>query len=333
MPSGYTNSASRPLTCVTRWLPPCTPVFVFPPIGTQLFPEICEGDCFEVADTLVCDAGNYTFTLQAANGCDSVIQVQVSVLPEVSSSYSALICDSDSLLVGDTWYFPPGQYAEMQTSYNGCDSIINLTLNAIICEITGNTQVQHILCHGDLSGQITFSVVDGTPPFTYTWQQLDGSPSGSGSLSDINTPETISNLPPGGYLIGVQDPFGNDVILTANIFEPPALSLEFETRISMDTSLLRRRPRTALRPPFPEVERPVHLRMEQRQRPIRHQRPACGRVRADDHRCRGLHLDGRDRPDRASSARPRGPVRRPRMRWVRQRQRLGTFGERRGPAL
>ncbi len=221
--------------CVTAFnvcdtvAPSCTPVFVFPPIGTQLFPEICEGDCFEVADTLVCDAGNYTFILSAANGCDSVIQVQVSVLPEVSSSYSALICDSDSLLVGDTWYFPPGQFAEMQTSYNGCDSIINLTLNAIICEITGETEVQHILCHGDLSGQITFSVVDGTPPFTYTWQQLDGSPSGSGSLSDINTPETISNLPPGGYLIGVQDPFGNDVILTANVFEPPALSLEFET--------------------------------------------------------------------------------------------------------
>ncbi|MBK7335031.1 MAG: gliding motility-associated C-terminal domain-containing protein [Saprospirales bacterium] len=221
--------------CVTAFnvcdtvAPSCTPVFVFPPIGTQLFPEICEGDCFEVADTLVCDAGNFTFILSAANGCDSVIQVQVSVLPEVSSSYSALICDSDSLLVGDTWYFPPGQYAEMQTSYNGCDSIINLTLNAIICEITGETEVQHILCHGDLSGQITFSVVDGTPPFTYTWQQLDGSPSGSGNLSGINTPETISNLPPGGYLIGVQDPFGNDVILTANVFEPPALSLEFET--------------------------------------------------------------------------------------------------------
>ena len=200
--------------------PSCILVEVHPPVDTSISQAICEGDCFEVADTLLCDPGNYTFLLTSFQGCDSTINVSLSALPVVTSDISAFICDTDSLYVGDSWYFPPGQYQELQTSYNGCDSIIHLTLNAIICEITGNTAIQSIFCHGDETGELTFSVLNGTPPFTYTWERLGGNPSGSGNLPALNSPETISGLPPGTYLVTVKDTFGNDVVLTAVISEP-----------------------------------------------------------------------------------------------------------------
>ncbi|MEY3368046.1 MAG: hypothetical protein RI973_1201 [Bacteroidota bacterium] len=205
--------------------PSCILVEVHPPVDTSISQAICQGDCFEVADTLLCDPGDYTFLLTSFQGCDSTINVSLGVLPEVTSDIAAYICDTDSLYVGDSWYFPPGQYQELQTSYNGCDSVIHLTLNAIVCEITGNTAIQAVFCHGDETGELTFSVLNGTPPFSYTWERLGGNPSGSGDLPALNLPETISGLPPGTYLVTVKDTFGNDVVLTSVISEPLPISV------------------------------------------------------------------------------------------------------------
>ncbi|MBK7407770.1 MAG: gliding motility-associated C-terminal domain-containing protein [Saprospirales bacterium] len=216
--------------CVTAFnvcdtvAPSCMTVDVFAPATTDLFPEICSGDCFEVADTTLCDPGNYSFLLTTLHGCDSTVHVSLSVLQTSITDLSAAICETDSLYVGNSWYFPPGQYVEVETAYNGCDSILNLTLDAIICEMTGSVSGQPVICHGDQNGVLTFFVVDGTPPFAYTWERLGGTPSGSGNLPGINTPEAIPNLPTGTYLITINDTYGNDVVLIGEIQEPPVLA-------------------------------------------------------------------------------------------------------------
>lgn len=207
--------------------PSCMTIQVLPPVTTNLTQVICQGDCFDVADTTVCSAGNYTFHLQTINGCDSTVNLAVSILPEVMYNLEATICSTDSLLVGDTWYHPPGQFVEMQTSYNGCDSTIQLTLNAIICEINGSAIPIPVLCNGGQTGSLAFTVKDGTPPFTYTWQRLGGNPSGNGTVSALNTPESLLNLPAGTYLVNVNDNFGNDAVFTAVVTEPPVLTAGF----------------------------------------------------------------------------------------------------------
>ena len=220
--------------CVTAFnvcdtvAPACKTVEVYASPITPLTQEICSGDCVAVFDTMICSPGNYPFHFTTVHGCDSTVLVSVVVLLKITVDLQASICSTDSLYVGDTWYFPPGQYVEQQISYNGCDSVINLTLKAIICEITGNIVAQPILCHGDQTGTLTFSVQQGTPPFTYTWQRFGSLLTGSGNLTALNQAETIENLLPGTYLITMQDAFSNDVILTANITEPPAFSVYFE---------------------------------------------------------------------------------------------------------
>ncbi|HOY04622.1 MAG TPA: gliding motility-associated C-terminal domain-containing protein [Saprospiraceae bacterium] len=207
--------------------PSCKTVTVYGPQTTNLQQEICTGDCVEIADTLICGPGNYSFLLQSVHGCDSTVNLTLFNLPVIMVDLNASICSTDSLRVGEHWYHPPGQFTEMQTSYNGCDSIIHLTLNAVICEMSGNVAVQPILCHGDHTGALTFSVLDGTPPFTYTWNRLGGSPLGTGTLSGVQMQATIANLPPGSYLIDIQDTFGNNVVLTALVADPPLLTSSF----------------------------------------------------------------------------------------------------------
>ncbi len=220
--------------CVTAFnvcdtvAPSCKTVEVFASPVTPIRREICSGDCVAVFDTMICAPGNYPFHFTTVHGCDSTVIVSVVVLSKITVDLQASICSTDSLYVGDNWYSPPGQYMEQQTSYNGCDSIINLTLQAIICEITGLIVAQPIRCHGDQSGMLTFSVQQGTPPFTYTWQRFGSPLGGTGNLPALNQSETIENLLPGAYLINIQDAFGNNAILTANITEPPAFSVQFD---------------------------------------------------------------------------------------------------------
>lgn len=148
------NTLGEHELCVTAYnvcdtvAPSCMTVEVFGPENTFLTPEICSGDGFEVADTTLFEAGDYSFLLSSIHGCDSIVDVFITVLETVQSFVSATICSTDSIYVGDTWYSPPGNFQEVQLSYNGCDSIINLSLNAIICEITGSVATQPVLCNG-----------------------------------------------------------------------------------------------------------------------------------------------------------------------------------------
>jgi gliding motility-associated-like protein len=225
------NAVGEHELCVTAYnvcdtVPPsCMTVEVFGPETTFLTPEICGGDLFEVADTTLSEAGSYIFLLSSVHGCDSAVHVALTVLETVESFIAATICSTDSIYVGDSWYSPPGNFQEVQLSYNGCDSIINLTLNAIICEITGSVAAQPVLCHGGATGALTFTITDGTPPFAYQWEKLGGGLAGSGNLANIGTPETIAGLPAGVYLITVLDLYGNDVVLIGQVEEPAVLSL------------------------------------------------------------------------------------------------------------
>lgn len=205
--------------------PSCKTVRVNSVKSTSFQYDLCNGECLSVADTTICTPGNYVFHFQTTEGCDSTVNVTVSGLPTVTTDLNINICSTDSLFVGDTWYFPPGQFTEIQTAANGCDSIINLSLNPVICEITGATLVQDVACNGASTGSVTFSVQNGTPAFSYTWKRLEGWPSGVGTIVALGEQKTISNLPAGEYLITISDNFGNDVVLTAEVAEPAPLSL------------------------------------------------------------------------------------------------------------
>ena len=217
--------------CVTAFnvcdtvAPVCMNVIVYPPAVTNISRDICEGDCVEVGDSIFCDPGNYEVLLKTWQGCDSTVSLTLQVLPAATSSFNVSICEDDSIEVGGVMFYPPGNYQVTASTWQGCDSSINLTLNAIICEMKGAIGATSVFCHGEATGSIVFSITDGTPPFTYVWQQLDGTPSGSGALSDVNTGETIPNLPPGTYLITINDSFGNDVVLHVYVHEPPPLAI------------------------------------------------------------------------------------------------------------
>lgn len=126
---------------------------------------VCEGYDYILPDgTVVSVAGTYTFSLLSIYGCDSVITINLSVSPFLTSSATITICDGedhvlpDGLIVNTT-----GIYTSVLTATTGCDSIITTTLN-VTSPVTITQDI--LLCTGT-----TYILPDGievTDPGTYT---------------------------------------------------------------------------------------------------------------------------------------------------------------------
>jgi len=216
-------------TCDTA-APVCRNIYVHRIPPTDISAKICPGACFEFGDTLLCDAGIYEFHYAGSLGCDSLVRVSVEALQTITTNLNITLCDGDSIAVGGNTYAQAGQYQEHLLSVNGCDSLINLALLVIQCEIQGQLVAKPVTCNGQSNGSLEFSVANGTPPFAYIWERIGGGgPSGTGAIAALNTKASIPNLPSGTYSILVQDNFGNDLALLQTVTEPSALSFSVQT--------------------------------------------------------------------------------------------------------
>jgi hypothetical protein len=101
--------------------------------GKDSTATICSGDLFHV-DGLVYDlnnSGTYILLLNTPSvlGCDSLLFLDLTVLPKSNSSVDVSICPGDSYM----WYGHPydvtGQYQQIFVNQYGCDSIVTLNLS------------------------------------------------------------------------------------------------------------------------------------------------------------------------------------------------------------
>jgi choice-of-anchor B domain-containing protein len=101
-----------------------TNISITPPSVWQWGTAICDGDSVVVGTSVYNTIGNYTDTLTALNGCDSIVYTNISMLPPVTWQQAFSICDGDSILVGSNVYNTAGNYTDTLNTVNGCDSIV-----------------------------------------------------------------------------------------------------------------------------------------------------------------------------------------------------------------
>jgi len=83
----------------------------------------CEGHTFN-------ETGNYTVNLQSVNGCDSIWNLQLYVIPNTEHDASITICDNEFpfTYLGET-FTEAGYYDITETDMDNCVTITHLTLN------------------------------------------------------------------------------------------------------------------------------------------------------------------------------------------------------------
>jgi hypothetical protein len=136
-------------------------IFVAPIAHTNIQETICETEIFDFLGVDLNQAGIYFDTLVSVFGCDSIIELELIVLPTLHTALSESICEGDQFIVGDTAFDQTGQYAVNLVAVTGCDSIVSLDLTVI-------PTARHIdsieLCEGEA---YTFNMVEYDSTGTY----------------------------------------------------------------------------------------------------------------------------------------------------------------------
>ena len=143
------------------------------------------------------DSNNLTGieTLTAANGCDSTVAVTVSVQQSVSGSFSASICENDSLVYNGVVYNANNLTgSDTLVSSGGCDSIVTITIGLLL---NSTATVNATICSGE--------------SFIYNGITYDAN-----NLSGIDTLQSVS---------------GCDSVVTVTVTELPFLSSSIDSTI------------------------------------------------------------------------------------------------------
>ena len=104
--------------------------------SSAISPSVCA--TYTAPDGVVySQSGLYVATIPNFAGCDSIITLNLTILPTQSNSVSITQCDSYTSPLGNT-YNSSGSYTETYSNVNGCDSIvtINLTITNIQNTVT-----------------------------------------------------------------------------------------------------------------------------------------------------------------------------------------------------
>ena len=145
---------------------------------------ICEGSTYAWNGSDISEAGTYTQTLQAVNGCDSTVTLTLTVNPVASTTLSATICEGSTYTENGFNASEAGTYTQTLQTVNGCDSIVTLSLTVNPVE---NTNLSAAICEGSVYTENGFNVSEaGT--YTQNLQTVNG----CDSIVTLNL--TISNV-------------------------------------------------------------------------------------------------------------------------------------------
>ena len=117
----YTCYITDGLSCAIKTIEVTQPLL----INSSQSVTLCAGQQLNIGMSTYTTNGSYTNTLTATNGCDSIVNTSLIILPLVLSSSSYTLCSGQAITVGMSTYSITGNYTNTLSATNGCDSIVN----------------------------------------------------------------------------------------------------------------------------------------------------------------------------------------------------------------
>lgn len=153
---------------------------------TTLNPTICAGDSVVVGNTVYFSSGFFRDTLTAITGCDSIVELSLTVLQPILVTVDTALCAGDSISVGAMRFGASGMYVVNLQSAQGCDSIVTLQLAVFTSQALIATP-DTITC---FHPQITLNGSASSPAgqLRYIWQNAAGDSIGAGPTLAVGMP-------------------------------------------------------------------------------------------------------------------------------------------------
>lgn len=162
---------------------------VMPNVTTKLTETICFGDTIWVGNMPFFTTDTFTVDLLTSFGCDSAVTLELTALPENTTTLNEIICEGETFAVGSTNYSTSGVYVDTLLSWLGCDSIV--TLNLTVVQTSVNiAQPDTLTC---LQTQVSLTSTSNTSfgTLSYQWTTIGGSFGGG----PTDQPNATANAP------------------------------------------------------------------------------------------------------------------------------------------
>jgi gliding motility-associated-like protein len=194
---------------------------------TTITNTICDGTRIAIGRHNYSTSGVYRDTLQTNLGCDSIVNLRLTVIPIPTTILSDTLCTGQSRWVGNHQHNSSGIFRDTFISFRGCDSLVELHLVVRPCPIETNLSKTNVLCAGGSSGSLNLRVYGGVLPYFYTWQNNRTGRSGGGMIRQSGGDIVISQLIAGQYTIRIFDSVGTIQSLNAEIVQPDTFNISF----------------------------------------------------------------------------------------------------------
>ncbi len=194
--------------------------------GDTSFTTICAGDVYDFMGQQLDSTGMYTDTLVGASvdGCDSILYLNLDVIPPVMTSVTMSICEGETYPWIDTTYAESGIYVDTIPAATGCDSIVvlDLTVNPLPTADAGEDQVipcantpvtltgsgdgtPHWSGPGIIDPNSFDQVVDVAGTYLFTVTSAEGCTAQDTVFVIVDTTAPSANAGPDGYITCDQD--------------------------------------------------------------------------------------------------------------------------------
>ncbi len=120
---------------------------VNPTKSSNITRTICQGQSVTIGNQTFSASGNFSVTLQSSKNCDSIVNLTLIVIRTTTTNLSRIICQGESVTIGNQTFSTAGNYAVTLQSAQGCDSIINLSL---VVNPTKTTGLNYTVCTGTI---------------------------------------------------------------------------------------------------------------------------------------------------------------------------------------
>jgi hypothetical protein len=136
----------------------------------------------------------YLDTLVNILGCDSIVQLNLTVKPAYNQNLTMTICTGGSLMFGNQNLTIAGNYINTFVSSRGCDSLVNLNLYVSNSTTIVSSNGQNGFCP---NGSVRIGLTNPQPNATYTWRK-------DGIIIPNASSDTLFVNQTGNYQLAVQ---------------------------------------------------------------------------------------------------------------------------------
>jgi len=140
---------------------------VNPPLQGNIAQTLCAGSSYWFNGENLTQSGIYKDTLQTSQGCDSIITLDLVILPHKSYHIYDTICEGASYVFGGLEYTNQGVYTQTFPT-SSCDSTVILHLTTVPKPSVFITSA--ILDSYNGSAKVQLNAISATFPLTYFWE-------------------------------------------------------------------------------------------------------------------------------------------------------------------